>query len=592
MLQRSDGVIRELTEQEEAKLFWRLRARIALRMADQFLSQSRLRAMVLIVLSAIFWAGMFALFFEGFGFLRIAIEHEATRAQTVQAIYNIFFLSLLAMLTVSSGIVLYSAVFNSEEVAHLLTSPARAERILLHKFQETVVFTGWGFLLLGSPLLVAYGLVSASPWYYYALIIPFMVSFVLIPTSVGAVLCLLVIHQLPALRWHALAIIGVAFVSAIMFCGWSFVTTGGDMMTAMWFQNVLSRLQYAEQRILPSWWLSSGLLEAAHPVAATSETLAWRESLGFLSVLIANACLGVFAVGFVGKYCLRTGFGQLKGLGRKRRRRSMDLFDTGVLWLTRPFHPAMRQLLVKDLRIFRRDPIHWSQFLIFFGLLGLYFINVRRLQYGGPMDAWMTMVGFLNVAVVGLILSTFTTRFIFPMISMEGRRFWVLGTLPIHRDTILWGKLLFACFVSVIPCAGLVLVSDFVLKIVERAPLVALIHQLTCWSMCVGLSALAVGLGARLPDFRESSPSRIAAGFGGTLNLVLSALFIMATVLPTGITCYFWLNSRSDFPTGGWFELGTLSSVMAGLATALLAGLLATVVPLRAGFRAFRRLEF
>ena len=342
--------------------------------------------------------------------------------------------------------------------------------------------------------------------------------------------------------------------------------------------------------MLPSWWLSSGLLEAAHPTPDDPRVQAWQESLGFLSVLIANACLGVMAVGFVGKRYLRSGFGQIKGLGRKRRRRTMDFFDEMLLMATKPFSPAMRQLLVKDLRIFRRDPVHWSQFLIFFGLLGLYFINIRRLQYGGPQDAWMTTVGFLNVAVVGLILSTFTTRFIFPMISMEGRRFWVLGTLPIDRDTILWGKLLFACVVAIVPCATLVFLSDLVLKVVERAPAVALIHQVTCWSMCLGLSALAVGLGARLPDFRESSPSRIAAGFGGTLNLVLSALFIIATVLPTGLTCYFWLNNDSS--SNDWFSLGSTSSVFAGLGIALLAGLLATVLPLRAGFKAFRKLEF
>ena len=54
--------------------------------------------------------------------------------------------------------------------------------------------------------------------------------------------------------------------------------------------------------------------------------------------------------------------------------------------------------------------------------------------------AWVNMISFLNLAVVGLILSTFTTRFIFPMISLEGRRFWILGMLPVRRDTILWGK--------------------------------------------------------------------------------------------------------------------------------------------------------
>jgi hypothetical protein len=44
------------------------------------------------------------------------------------------------------------------------------------------------------------------------------------------------------------------------------------------------------------------------------------------------------------------------------------------------------------------------------------------------------LIGSLNLGVVGLILSTFTTRFVYPMISLEGRRFWILGLLPVHRD--------------------------------------------------------------------------------------------------------------------------------------------------------------
>ena len=93
--------------------------------------------------------------------------------------------------------------------------------------------------------------------------------------------------------------------------------------------------------------------------------------------------------------------------------------------------PQMRLLIVKDLRLFRRDPVQWSQFMIFFGLLALYFANIRRFSYDVNYTAWVNMISFLNLAVVGLILSTFTTRFIFPMISLEGRRFWILGMLPV-----------------------------------------------------------------------------------------------------------------------------------------------------------------
>ena len=104
----------------------------------------------------------------------------------------------------------------------------------------------------------------------------------------------------------------------------------------------------------------------------------------------------------------------------------------------------IRLLILKDLRTFRRDPAQWSQFLIFFGLLAFYFINIRRLSYDVQKPYWRNLISFLNLSVTALILSTFTSRFIFPLLSLEGRNFWVLGLLPLKRASILWGKFAFS----------------------------------------------------------------------------------------------------------------------------------------------------
>ena len=173
----------------------------------------------------------------------------------------------------------------------------------------------------------------------------------------------------------------------------------------------------------------------------------------------------------------------------------------GLLML--PLGRKLRFLIIKDLRLFRRDPVQWSQFLIFFGLLALYFLNTRRLTYDVNYAAWVNMISFLNLAVVGLILSTFTTRFIFPMISLEGRRFWILGRLPVGRDTILWSKFLFAALGSLMPCMTLIVLSDIMLGVSQ---LVIWVHMLACALLCSGLSGIAVGLGARMPNLREDSP--------------------------------------------------------------------------------------
>jgi len=44
--------------------------------------------------------------------------------------------------------------------------------------------------------------------------------------------------------------------------------------------------------------------------------------------------------------------------------------------------------------------------------------------------------------------------------------------------------------------------------------------------MSAALSGMAVGLGALFPNFKEDNPSKIVSGFGGTLCLVASFLYI------------------------------------------------------------------
>jgi ABC-2 type transport system permease protein len=109
-------------------------------------------------------------------------------------------------------------------------------------------------------------------------------------------------------------------------------------------------------------------------------------------------------------------------------------------------------------------------------------------------------------------------------------------------------------------------------------------------------------MGARLPNLREPSPSKIAAGFGGTLNLILNMVFIIAVVFATAIPSYYWVEGppgawqRSD---GGswwsllspWIGLGTTGSVVLGVFITLALGILGTYIPLAIGIKAFEKLE-
>ncbi|MEM7313773.1 MAG: hypothetical protein AAF497_11540, partial [Planctomycetota bacterium] len=308
----------------EAGRYWRLRFQIFRTLMHQALQEARLRTILILVLTVIFWVGMLFVFLEGFSLMRGVITHDATRAETVHAIFNVFFLSLMGMLTLSSAIILYSGLFRSRETRFLLTTPTRVSRIVWFKFQETLLFSCWGFFLLGSPLLVAYGLMDGAPWYYYAAFLPFMIAFAFIPVSLGAIICLATVRFLPRLRIHALAGIVVVLIVMLAAISWSIVreVNAADTMTMEWFQSTLSRLKYSEQRWFPSWWLSSGLLEAAHPAESKSQS-SWVESTGFLCVLTSNAMLLYLVLGAVADRWYVAGFSSLAELGSTRKKASV-----------------------------------------------------------------------------------------------------------------------------------------------------------------------------------------------------------------------------------------------------------------------------
>lgn len=580
------GLPPPLSPSAEARLLWQVRVKSMTAALRQSLSTARLRVTLVLVLSVFFWYGLFRLFGEGFEFLSTTIGHPVTHTLTVHAVYNVFFLSLMTMLVFSSAIILYGGLYCSSEAEFLLTTPVSPERIVLHKFQEAIAFSSWGFMLLGSPMLVAYGLQAAAPWYYFVLLVPFMAAFIYIPGGLGAILCLVVVHRLARIRRQFFALSVAIVAAAVLLFGWSLLgKTEGNLLTPLWFQEMLGRLQFSEHRLLPSWWLSSGLLEAARTDTGAMSGASWAESLLFLSLLISNALfLRVLAVA-IGRRVYRTSYSELRTERSRRRPAKNFWLDRAVMRCTPLLTPPVRMLIVKDLRLFRRDPVQWSQFIIFFGLLSLYFANIRRFSYDVNYTAWVNMISFLNLAVVGLILSTFTTRFIFPMLSLEGRRFWILSMLPVSRDSILWGKFLFAAAGSAIPCCLSILLSDFMLRI---SPLVMAIHQLTCLLLCVGLSGIAVGLGAKMPDLREESPSKIAAGFGGTLSLVISAIYIILVVLLTALPSHFYLAALHTDADPFWVYL----ALAGGTAGACITGLIATFVPMVIGLRAFRALEF
>ena len=583
------------THEREGQIFWKLRWRECRSQLFFLLTEARLRTSLVVGLSLFFWFGLFVLFYSGFNFIfqNVGPPGAADHANTVHFVFTLFFASLQIMLIFSSGIILYGGLYSSDETDFLLSLPVRDSRLVFYRFQEALFFSSWGFFLLASPMMISYGVVVSAPWYYFAYLPAMMLSFAYIPSAIGAILCLILMHRLPHLGRHLVGVIALAVIATAYFSIWKSLDIADvDLLGAAWFKATFRQFEFTRVEWLPSTWLSSGLLDAARPQGLDPADLPWLESGKYLVVLVSNAMMLHLLVTWIGGKTFRESYCRYHTRQARQLRPRASWIDRIANVFTFPLPRVMRLLIIKDLRLFRRDPVQWSQFLIFLGLLLLYFANIDRFrQHQADLKVmiWVNIVSFLNLAVVGLILSTFTTRFIYPLISLEGRRFWILGRMPVERDTILWGKFLFAAGGAWLPCAGLVLVSDLILKV---SPMVVSVHQAVCVMICIGLSGMAVGLGAVMPNFREQSPSKIAAGFGGTLNLVLGALYILLIVGMTALPCHFFLLSNGlDLPPKVlqpgfmkfWLSIGLIGS--------LTLACLVTILPMRSGLKAFRELE-
>jgi ABC-2 type transport system permease protein len=560
----------------QAWIFQSLRLRIARNVGFGFRG-SRVR-LVSIILASVFVAGTVGVA-SWKGFDLMASRDIPFAGGIIGILFDFLFLSLFVMLFFSTAIIVYGSLFSAPETAFLLSTPARADHIFAYKFQTAMAFSSWAFLLLGGPILVAYGVVYTRSWHFFAVLPGLLLGFILLPGSLGSIACFLVVNFVPQRRRQFLVLIVFTLLAAII--GWGAMVArasgkafGGNRDAV---QELFAQFEFARSKFAPSHWLTEALQASARGdwrEAALPATMTWSN--GLFAYLMAAGCA---------RLLYRRGFNRIAtggGLRRKYGGGWLDRMLTRSLWL---LDPQTRLLIVKDFRTFRRDPVQWAQVLIFAGLVLLYVVNSRQFTQAGIGEQFAHGVSLMNLCATAMLMCAFMGRFIFPMMSLEGRKFWILGLLPMRRDRLLWGKFYFAAVGALLVSLWLVIVSDLLLG-VDRVSVG--LHLVNVVILAIGLSGMSVGLGAAMPNFRETDPSKIAVGFGGTLNLIAGLLFLLLSIglisAPYHLVSMLSGNTEMKPMTVTMLILTATLGVLLGIAT--------VVVLLRLGIRTLRRMEF
>ncbi|MFV2065532.1 MAG: hypothetical protein ACC645_01030 [Pirellulales bacterium] len=573
-----------------------LRRRTLVRSLHGRINASRWQIFMALVSSAVMWCMLLWACHAGFVFMTSVRWFSG---YLIELLFGLFFSTLWIMLIFSTGILLYAGLFSSDQSRSMLVRPIPPDQIFAYKFEEALLFSSWGFLVLGSPLILSYGWTVDAPWTYYLFGAAYFLGFSLLAGSVGGLACLGLTLFVPRNKKQI-----VAFGLAILIGGitWNMVRAwrgvrGGLNETSV--VQFLQDLRVSRLPLLPSHWMSKGIRTASLEDHAT-------EAFLFLMVVMSNALLAYLLAAAAHRSFYRRAYDRVHSQ-RFARRAGRSVRSVGFLDRVLRFLPNdLRALTVKDVRTFLRNPLQLLQLLILTSLLSLYIISLGTIHAYSDSPYLRTMIGLLNVTVMGLFLNVFTSRFVFPLLSLEGRRMWILGLCPVSRDAILWSKFLLAAAGSSLLLLGMTVLSAWMLQLsaVATALQLLLVPVLSC-----GVSGIAVGLGARFADPTETDPSKIAAGVGGTINLIVSLVFIVCALGTIALPSHIYaLDRAADMPgmnqqtrialadatpvIGGvvsWFD--PLTWVAVGSLLSCLVGLVATWLPMRIGSRAFRAME-
>lgn len=552
--------------------------------------ESLLKIVVVGVLGTAFWGALFLLFNESFHFLNV--NAYIFRDQLVKHILSLFFLTLTVMLVFSNALISFSNLFRSPETTFLFTLPIRHDTIYLYKMIESLIFSSWALFALGLPLLIAYGMQSDVSWYYYPAMFLFLLPFVVIPAALGALIGLVLTAIVPRHRGKLLAVLacvaaaGVAYLAIDVLKLQSGLASFGAGEMKADVRMILGKLEFTQHPMLPNYWITNGLLAVARDTGHGMRDQDVRDAGIFFAALCTSATFFVSLGWFTAGAIYETSFSKAHAAGRGRRVKRRGLIETFAQPLQRRW-PAVTVMVVKDVKTFLRDPVQWSQVMIFFGLLTIYISNLRNFAYPIDRPFYHSLISFLNLGATCLTLATMVSRFVFPLISLEGQRFWVLGLVPVERRRILIAKFVFSLGGALIITLSLVCLSNYIL---QSGGFILFLQLVTAAMLCVGLTGLAVGMGAIFPSLHEQNPSKIVSGFGGTLTLILSISMVLLIIVAEAIVCNKYLDAALDSANEEAHIYRMTLVGMLGVVGILTC--LAAYIPLSIGAKALDQMEF
>jgi ABC-2 type transport system permease protein len=476
------------------------------------------KPLALALLTAVFWAGCFALFTRVLGYFQTL---TALGPVLTQRLLVLLFVSFFAVLLLSNLITALTTFYLAADVPLLLAAPLDYRRVHQARFVETLVASSWMVLLFGLPAFAAYGVVYRAGPSYAAGVVAALVPFLVIPAAIGVVLATGLVLVVPARRAGNWLLVAGAVLTAAAYLAFRLLRPEqlADASGLAGFAAFLADVG-APSPWLPTTWAAEVLLPLLGARAGTPLFhLALLATTAGVFYLVSSALVErVFLVAWSRAQEGRPGAGGERPLTRWMRR------------VTAPLPRVPGLLFAKDATVFLRDAGQWSQLVLLLALGVVYVYNFSVLPVGdGSLlaERIRDFAALFNLGLTAFVTTAVAVRFVYPVVSLEGRAWWVLRTAPVSLDAIWWSK--FA--IAFLPLAGLGLV---LVALTNRAlgvsPGLTAVFMATLLVLVAAIVSLGLGFGAAYPRFDTQNPAQIATGFGALVYMVASLGLIAVVV--------------------------------------------------------------
>jgi ABC-2 type transport system permease protein len=528
---------------------------------------------VLLVLALAFWGTAFAIVYR---VLRYFKGVEEIGSLLAAKLLGLAFLAFGSILLLSNLITALSSFFLAKDLDFLASTPVHSVRFYFAKLVETLLHSSWMVALLAVPILTAYGIVYDGGPLFPVIALAAFLPLLAIPAVVGSACTLLLVTVVPARRAKellSLVAVGTAAALVLLFR----VAQPEQLVRPEGFRSLaefITALQTPANPWLPTEWASrtvmNWLLRVADPVPPA---LLW-------GVAISAAVLGAV----LHRAIYRTAFSKAQESARIGVRGGR--WARGFSRVLAGLSPQRREFLLKDTRLFFRDPTQWGQLILLGVLVVVYLFNIQALPlYSGERvpPSVVTLVVFLNLGLAGFVLAAIAARFLFPAVSLEGRQMWLLRSSPLDFRAMFWSKYWIGTAPLLVLALGITVVTNVILR---ASPFMMVVSVSTMTLFTLAASALALSFGAFYPRFDTENAAQIPTSFGGLIYMMASVLLLglIISVEARGVSTVI-RREHAGLP----LELD--AAVVLPLVWVALLCAAATVISLRLALARMRRME-